>query len=398
MSAARDADREIANSRRASDIKTSRTRQAHWIKFCIVMEIDPCLQKPYLLSVLVSYTKLLINGMNLRNKEQLRSATVQEYIADINELFTLRNLQIPVPDFDDKTNPVATLIKNLRTEESIANQRAPLTPEIVAEAMRLAEKASRDSLEALMFDIIIVSREVGPRAGEITQKKNEPDYFCYPSGKRVIKAMCRDWWTAYDASGNVIDNWTRDDHKIESMKICWKIQKNRRNNEPLKYKRDGSNKTFCVTRAVTSIAARAERLGQPQDLPLAVYKQKDKTLYLTARKLTAYLRMLTKKAHPTWSDDMVSKISAHSFRVWACMLLHEAGKDGDYIKRRLRWLSDAYRGYLRDSPNMASKHNSTLQKNSELIESIRLNPQNLPEMQDDDFQIDEEMGEYDESD
>ena len=106
--------------------------------------------------------------------------------------------------------------------------------------------------------------------------------------------MCRDWWTAYDQSGNVIADWALNKDKIAGMKINWKIQKNRRNNEPLSYKRDLQNKTFCVPRAIISMAERAERLGQAQDLPLAVYEKNGEMVYLTARKLTAYLRLLAR--------------------------------------------------------------------------------------------------------
>ena len=148
--------------------------------------------------------------------------------------------------------------------------------------------------------------------------------------------MCRDWWTAYDQSGNVIADWALNKEEIAGMKINWKIQKNRRNNEPLSYKRDLQNKTFYVPRAIISMAERAERLGQAQDLPLAVYEKNGEMVYLTARKLTAYLRLLAREAHPTWTDQEIAKISAHSFRVWACMLLHEAEKmaiisNADYV-------------------------------------------------------------------
>ena len=34
--------------------------------------------------------------------------------------------------------------------------------------------------------------------------------------------MCQDWWTAYDASGNVIDNWSKDSHKIKEYEVSGK--------------------------------------------------------------------------------------------------------------------------------------------------------------------------------
>jgi hypothetical protein len=43
-------------------------------------------------------------------------------------------------------------------------------------------------------------------------------------------------------------------------------------------------------------------------------------------------------------------------RVWACVLLDEAGKPPDYIKKRLRWLGDSFRMYLRDTAIIQHQH------------------------------------------
>jgi hypothetical protein len=45
----------------------------------------------------------------------------------------------------------------------------------------------------------------------------------------------------------------------------------------------------------------------------------------------------------------LKRYSAHSLRVWACALLDEAGKLPDYIKKRLCWLGDTFRMYLKDT-------------------------------------------------
>ncbi len=43
-------------------------------------------------------------------------------------------------------------------------------------------------------------------------------------------------------------------------------------------------------------------------------------------------------------------------RVWACVLLDKAGKLPDYIKKRLRWLGDSFRMYLRDTAIIQHQH------------------------------------------
>ena len=78
------------------------------------------------------------------------------------------------------------------------------------------------------------------------------------------------------------------------------------------------------------------------------------------------------------------------------MLLHEAGKKGDYIKKRLRWLSECYRVYLRDTEVLASQHNQCLREYADLINSIRL--RNLPNNVEYSVDEDTEMGDYDDLD
>jgi hypothetical protein len=65
---------------------------------------------------------------------------------------------------------------------------------------------------------------------------------------------------------------------------------------------------------------------------VAVYKQKNSFAYITGSRVTALLRKAVKKVYPDISKDDLKKFSAHSFRVWACVLLDEAGKSPDFIK------------------------------------------------------------------
>jgi hypothetical protein len=81
--------------------------------------------------------------------------------------------------------------------------------------------------------------------------------------------------------------------------------------------------------------------------------------YLMANVLTKMIHDATKKSHLHMKKELLDKHSCHSLRVW--VLLHEAGKDGDYIRVRLRWLSEAYRVYLRDTALMAQFHTKALQ-------------------------------------
>ncbi len=77
--------------------------------------------------------------------------------------------------------------------------------------------------------------------------------------------------------------------------------------------------------------------------------KKGKSIYLTGNKIAELLWKAVKSVRPDITSEYLKQYSAHSLRVWACVLLDEAGKPPDYIKKRLRWLGDSFRMYLRDT-------------------------------------------------
>jgi hypothetical protein len=105
------------------------------------------------------------------------------------------------------------------------------------------------------------------------------------------------------------------------------------------------------------LVLQAKRLNQPGDMPVTVYKtKKGKVFYLTGNKIAELLRKAAKEVRPNTTSDKLKQYSAHSLRVWACVLLNEAGKSPDYIKKRLRWLGDSFRMYLRDTAIIQHQH------------------------------------------
>jgi hypothetical protein len=105
------------------------------------------------------------------------------------------------------------------------------------------------------------------------------------------------------------------------------------------------------------LVLRAKRLNQPDDMPVAVYKtKKGKVIYLTGNKIAELLQKAVKEVWPDTTPDKLKRYSAHSLKVWACVLLDKAGKLPDYIKKRLRWLGDSFRMYLRDTAIIQHQH------------------------------------------
>jgi hypothetical protein len=113
-------------------------------------------------------------------------------------------------------------------------------------------------------------------------------------------------------------------------------------------------------------------------MPVAVYKtKKSKVTYLTGNKI-AILRKAIKKIRPNTTPDKLKQYSAHSLWVWACVLLDEAGKLPDYIKKRLQWLGDSFRMYLRDTAIIQHQHvNALLAALQEVMNLIAALPKDV---------------------
>jgi hypothetical protein len=113
--------------------------------------------------------------------------------------------------------------------------------------------------------------------------------------------------------------------------------------------------------------------------------------YLTGGKITKVLRSVAKKVHPDWSTDELSHISSHSGRVWALVLLDEAGMSPAFMTSQLRWMGDSYKLYLRDTSILQHKHIDVLEKESnEHMKLLGINKDALPNI----VPVDNEMGDY----
>jgi hypothetical protein len=91
-------------------------------------------------------------------------------------------------------------------------------------------------------------------------------------------------------------------------------------------------------------------------MPVAVYKMKKGKVFYLGNKIAELLLKAVKEVRPDTTSEELKRYSAHLLRVWACVLLNKAGKLPDYIKKRLRWLGDSFRMYLRDTAIIQHQH------------------------------------------
>jgi hypothetical protein len=120
---------------------------------------------------------------------------------------------------------------------------------------------------------------------------------------------------------------------------------------------------------------RATPLEQPDNMPVACYRtKKAPLLYITGSRIATLIRKAVKKVQPSTLSDDLKKISAHSLRVWACVLLDEAGMSPSFIQKRLRWLGDSFKMYLCDAKSIQDKHLAALQTASSKVMTLISTP------------------------
>ncbi len=120
---------------------------------------------------------------------------------------------------------------------------------------------------------------------------------------------------------------------------------------------------------------RATHLGQPDNMPVACYRtKKTPLLYITGSRIATLIRKAVKKVRPSTSSNDIKKYSAHSIRVWACVLLDEAGMSPSFIQKHLRWLGDSFKMYLRDTKAIQDKHLAALQTASSDVMALISTP------------------------
>jgi hypothetical protein len=270
------------------------------------------------------------------------------------------------------------IINNLIKEETVASQRSPLDSAIFAELQQAASSShSHDSDRNLLFDMLTLSRFIGPRLREYAQTTQDKiDYHVYPSGTCVINAFTANNFVFYDKSGNVlkkINNSIFD--TATSVQITWRIQKNCQNGQKIKLSMDTKNPALCPVRGALRMNMRATRLGQPDDMPVACYRTKKAPLLnITGSRIAALICKAVKKVRPSTSTNDLKKISAHSLCVWACVLLDEAGTPPSFIQKHLRWLGDSFKMYLHDTKAIQDKHIAALQSASSNVMALISTP------------------------
>jgi hypothetical protein len=336
---------------------------------------------------------------DLYDDHNCRSGTLRGYAEAINSLHLSRGFQIPA-ELKNPKNASAIFIKQIKDEEVIARQREPLTIEIFVMLKQLADENPDDSEFQVVFEWFCLIKILGLRGGEYAQNtQTKIEKHVYPSGTSVTKAFIRLDWIFYDHDGKKItddhdgkkitDHGIHNLNRVAKVKVIFRIQKNRQNGQKITVTYEVDAVDICPVRAAYKIYLRSIRLDQSDDEPMAVFKNKHGYVkYLTLSKIEEVLRKAARRAHPDWSDDEVNRLSSHSGRVWALVLLTESGKDGAFACKRLRWMGDSYKLYLRDTSVINKQHSSAMKRvNGQVLALLGSNVHIIPSEQEEDIQM-----------
>ena len=146
------------------------------------------------------------------------------------------------------------------------------------------------------------------------------------SGTTVIKAFIANDFIFYNSKKHIVKNLDKDSfQQVRLAKNTWCIQKNHQNGQWITLYAEVDRPEICLVQSAMHLVLQARRLNQPDEMPLGVYKtKKGKRIYLTGSKITELLWKAVKSVQPDTATEELKQYSAHSLRVWACVLLDEA--------------------------------------------------------------------------
>ncbi len=93
---------------------------------------------------------------------------------------------------------------------------------------------------------------------------------------------------------------------------------------------------------------------------VACYLKNNALAYISGSRIAILFQAAARAVRPNISKEEEQRYSAHLLQVWAWVLLDEAGKLPDYIKKCLCWMGDSFQMYLRDMRIIQNQHHEAL--------------------------------------
>lgn len=314
--------------------------------------------------IIGSYATFLLSGFTIRvDKKENASiivSTIKGYLRVVNQHYRVNGFREPYAPKDE--SDADRLLREQEKFEKEPARRSPLNTKMIA-FMRQQAKEDPLSFKAAVSEFTAIGCFAGFRQQEFAMdSKDRIKYYVKPDGTCIVRAFTVKNFKFYDVDGIIMQSVLQRRAEAKDLGTEYDVQKNRMNGQIITYNRILEYPEACPVENGLNIVARAQVLGNTEpDDPLCVYRDKNGDVkYLTGTDVTAYFREVMHTVMPNISDEELKLISTHSIRVYACVLLSEAGKDGTYIKLRLRWLSECFNIYLRNTKTITAQHTDAL--------------------------------------
>jgi hypothetical protein len=304
----------------------------------------------------------------------IKSDTIKKYV---NAAASFHALFGPNPRDFRKDNAVDTHVSRTLSAvydeqkrwENVPNRREPYTLEMLDDfsGELAASGQGSNTLHAALVDWFTCGIFAGLRLSEWAQDAHKSDITSYKlSLRNDTQAFClgdvrfesadRRRYSAAEAAAAT----------TTPMVKCWikfRTQKNGQNGEEKLFTSNTQGK--CFPSAMLRIIRRFIHLQGAHDTktPLAMYQpagpSKGKKL-ITALDIEEAMRRTAGRVYqldPVKDKQTLQKWSAHSLRVGACVIVHSLGMSIAQIKFLLRWRSDAFMVYLRNTAILSDSQN-----------------------------------------
>ena len=328
---------------------------------------DPCMATCPLQArnyIIACYAVALIQGENIKGL-RLRHATLMGYVRRALQLH--KDRQLPPPT-SAPVNYISIMTDAVRKWELVPNRRECIHDAMFTHMLQSRDTHHVDSFHSVATDWSLLGRYTGFRKSE----------WCHDSPHHFARITDPLWGNRPDSIAVIAEDFTLKDSNgitvpitsatkrssVHLAELRIRYQKNQDNYQVLTYSAAQGDPTTCPVQAILRILQRALRLGLPSHHPVAITANASDPRgfsFITGTRYTSWLQSIARSVYKlSKGDSSIPKWGTHSIRVTAANLLHRAQFSSTFIKNRLRWRSDTFQMYLRNTFHVADKHSCAL--------------------------------------
>ena len=317
--------------------------------------------------VILAFARSLSSGSNITSKSSLCRTTIENYVAAAASLCTDATGFDPRYSYSPSGQRMGSSyfpelqewMQQLKKWSGEKRQCRPLTRPILN---ALHSRAGIDSKSACIFDCICLGIFTGSRCSEYCKGQSKGAFSTVPANGISTE------WAGYALALIASDfdflsqdmtslSWTDAiaSSSGKFVRIRFRFDKGNGRNFNIRTFHRMPSCPFCPFAASLRLISRWFHLSRNAKAPVACHlppASSNKVTYLSDRSVTTAIRQAVKLAYPDTSHLFhreVHLFSTHSLRVTAVFLLKAAGVSDNIIEFKLRWASDAWKMYVRDS-------------------------------------------------